>query len=110
MTIQRLEQVPDAINILFDQIGEIKALLSIKPQDTPKEWMNVEELIEYLPSHPARQTVYAMVSRKDIPCTRINGRLIFIREEIDEWLKNKKKLSKEEINQQVAKFIENRKK
>lgn len=50
------------------------------------EWMNIDDLRQYLPFHPAKQTVYAMVSKEEIPFHKKGKCLYFNKSEIDIWL------------------------
>lgn len=61
-------------------------------------WLSIDDLCEYIPSHPAKQTVYGRLCRYDIPAYRIPGmskNMMFLQSEIDEWLlKNRVNTSK----------------
>lgn len=48
--------------------------------------MSVEDLINYLPGHPAKQTIYCWVWRKAIPYHKAGAKLQFLKSEIDAWL------------------------
>jgi len=50
--------------------------------------MSMEDLREYLPEHPARQTVYGWVNNRKIPYEKYGRRLYFRKSEIDRWLLN----------------------
>ena len=65
----------------------------------------MDELCAYLPSHPAKQTVYGWVSAKQIPVHKINKALAFLQSEIDEWLKSKSYTSKPDLMQQAVDFV-----
>ena len=61
-------------------------------------WLSIDDLCEYIPSHPAKQTVYRWLWRYDIPAYRIPGmrkNMMLLQSEIDEWLlKNRVNTSK----------------
>lgn len=61
-------------------------------------WLSIDDLCEYIPSHPAKQTVYGWLCRYDIPAYRIpdmSKNMMFLQSEIDEWLlKNRVNTSK----------------
>lgn len=61
-------------------------------------WLSIDDLCEYIPSHPAKQTVYGWLCRYDISAYRIPGmskNMMFLQSEIDEWLlKNRVNTSK----------------
>jgi excisionase family DNA binding protein len=48
----------------------------------------MEELREYLPENPARQTVYGWVNERKIPFKKFGKRLYFRASEIDKWIAN----------------------
>ena len=50
------------------------------------QWFNVSALIDYLPNHPAEQTIYGWTSAKKIPLHKRGKSILFNKAEIDEWL------------------------
>lgn len=88
--IQTIEQMPKAIFRLFREIDDVKylvkSIIELKEQSADR-WMNVNELIEYLPGKPSKQTVYCWVNSGSIPHHKPSpGRLNFRKSEIDKWL------------------------
>ena len=60
--------MPQALNYLISKVESLEELvneLSIQ-KDTPEqpEWMDIDGLRQYLPSHPAKQTIYGWVNDK----------------------------------------------
>lgn len=53
-----------------------------------QQWFNVSSLIEYLPNHPAEQTIYGWTSARKIPFHKRGKSILFNKEEIDQWLSN----------------------
>lgn len=103
------DQLPQQVVFLTKEIAELKRLMTEKDKPDPlPEWLNMDQLINYLPSKPARQTIYGLVNRKKIPCHRINNRLFFDRKEIDQWLEGKRKFTKADIQAQADAFLNNR--
>ncbi|KEY20342.1 helix-turn-helix domain-containing protein [Kaistella antarctica] len=51
-----------------------------------KEYMDIKSLVEYIPL--TISTVYTMVHKQKIPFNKIGKKLVFNREEIDDWIKN----------------------
>lgn len=83
------EQLPEAVTVLTNEVREIKRLLleqSNEPQPQPDKWFNVDELINYLPEHPAKPTIYTKVSLRKIPYHKGEKKLRFLKSEIDSWL------------------------
>jgi excisionase family DNA binding protein len=56
----------------------------LKDSSASKEFLNVNELCEYLNIKP--QTVYNLCSRKVMPYIKKMGKLYFKKEDIDNWL------------------------
>ncbi|AYB40007.1 helix-turn-helix domain-containing protein [Brevibacillus laterosporus] len=50
-----------------------------------KTTMSVSELATYL--GVCNHTIYAMVRKKQIPNTKVRGRIFFRKEVIDEWMR-----------------------
>ncbi len=70
-------------NILTEILAELK---SIKNQH--RQWLNIGELSDYIGVKIS--TIYQYVNRGQIPFKKIPGgsKLIFSRDEIDNWIKN----------------------
>jgi len=49
-------------------------------------WMSVDQLVSYIPTHPSKQTLYQWVRYGKIPYHRMQGSLIFLKDEVDQWL------------------------
>lgn len=64
------EQLPQAVAFLISEVQELKLFLktnnSVQVEPSNK-WFNLQELCEYLPDRPARQTVYGWIGQKLIP-------------------------------------------
>lgn len=68
---------------------KVLAILAQQPKQAPTDaWFTVDELIKYLPDHPAKQTVYQWTSTHAIPFHKRKGQraLYFKKSEIDTWL------------------------
>ena len=75
---------------------KLDRLLSIKEdhQQTLDEdrLLTVEELQDFLPEHPARQTVYGWVNYRLIPYEKHGKRLYFRKSRIESWLSSGRQL------------------
>lgn len=74
------------------------------------EWFNLKGLCEYLPSHPAEQTVYGWTSNHLIPYHKRGKSISFRKSEIDNWLCQGKKKSLQDSQQEAEIYVNNRKK
>ena len=88
----------DKLNKLDSKIDGLNNIPQVRPAD---QWMNLKELCEYLPSHPAEQTVYGWTSCHQIPFHKRGKRIMFI----DTWLHDGKRKSQKELAEEAAQFI-----
>ena len=60
------EDLPKAMSWMMDKLNEldskIDGLNTQSPGIPTEQWMNLKELCDYIPSHPAEQTVYGWTS------------------------------------------------
>lgn len=109
-----MEKLTMAIFSLIKKVDEIEK--SIKKatnhnlNGSGKEWMNILELCEYLPTHPARQTVYEWVKGRIIPYHKNSKMLIFNKSEIDAWLHAGYRKTIREIESDADNFVNSRNK
>jgi len=111
--IRNLEEMPQALNYLISKVESLEEMvneLNIK-KDVPvqPEWMDIDELRQYLPSHPAKQTIYGWVNDKLIPYYKASKKLTFKKSEIDEWLHQGRRKSSEDLMREAGEFISQKK-
>ena len=111
--IRNLEEMPQALNYLISKVESLEDMmneLNIK-KDVPvqPEWMDIDELRQYLPSHPAKQTIYGWVNDKLIPYYKASKKLTFKKSEIDEWLHQGRRKSSEDLMREAGEFISQKK-
>jgi hypothetical protein len=108
------EDMPKAMSWMMDKLNELDSKidgLNNSPQTAPSEiWMNLKELREYLPSHPAEQTVYGWTSCHQIPFHKKGKRIMFLKSEIDNWLHAGKMKSQKELEEEAENFIKSKRK
>jgi len=108
-----LETLPKAVTHLTNEVSEIKRLLLQKSNEQPTEtdrWFNLTELCEYLPDKPKRATAYRWVSDSLIPVHKGGKKLRFLKSEIDNWLKQGKKKTLAETDNEAEQYINRKKK
>lgn len=105
------EQLPQAVSLLIDEVKELKSLLQVNNQDVeqPDRWFNLQELREYLPDRPARQTVYGWIGKRAIPYHKKGKKLQFLKSEIDAWLKTDKRKTAAEIHAEALAYVNSKK-
>ena len=108
------EDLPKAMSWMMDKLNELDSKidgLNNPSSNVPTEqWMNLKELCEYIPSHPAEQTVYGWTSCHQIPFHKRGKRIMFLKSEIDEWLHAGKIKSEKDLENEASQFYKVKKK
>ena len=102
---------PDQLRQLFRQ--ELKNFadeLKPSPQSSEDRWFDIDELSNYLPGRPVKQTIYGYVSKGEIPFHKTGKRLAFLKSEIDRWLQSKRRKTREDIKAEAQKYINEKRK
>lgn len=86
--ILTFNEIPEAMSFLIEKVKNLEELIRTAACSQPDQnaWFNLEELCDYLPDRPAKQTVYGWVFQKKIPYHKKGKKLQFLKCEIDEWL------------------------
>jgi len=71
--------------------------------------MDVTEAQQYIPGHPAVQTIYGWTSNNQIPYHKIGKRIFFVKSELDEWLKEQHQ-SQEDLQREAEEFVNKKRK
>ena len=110
----RFEDIPNAItgvlkklSSLEDKIDGIYELVQSAKEET---WFTVAELCAYLPTHPVEHTIYCWTNRREIPYHKRGKRIMFLKSEIDEWLKDNKNKSRNDIMKEALAYVKSTKK
>ncbi|MCD8287777.1 MAG: helix-turn-helix domain-containing protein [Porphyromonadaceae bacterium] len=103
------EDLPKAMSWMIDKLNSLDAkidsLSSVTQTEEADRWMNLKELREYLPSHPAEQTVYGWTSCHLIPYHKRGKSIMFLKSEIDSWLHDDKLKSQKELEDEAIRFV-----
>jgi len=106
------DQLPQAVTMLTKEVSELKRLLIEKqeqPTDQPEQLLTIDEVATLL--HLTKPTVYSKVSKNEIPGVCKQGkRLYFDRQTIIDWIKQGRKKSNAEIEQEAKAYLLNNKK
>ena len=104
-------ELPQAVAQLINKVDRIETLLTEK-QPEPQErdqWMNITDLCAYHPDHPAKPTVYSWIGQRSIPYHKKGKKLMFLKSEIEAWLKASRRKTAAEIHAEAEEYIRNRK-
>lgn len=103
------DNMPQAIEHLIkvvENIQETVQVISSKGTKTDEDaWFSVTQLSQYLPDHPAKQTIYEWASQKLIPYHKKTKRLMFLKSEIDEWIKASRRKTMVELEKEAMEHI-----
>lgn len=87
----------------------LKAVRNEQPTtDQPEQLLTIQEAAEFLSL--TVPTMYSKVSKREIPCMKRSKRLYFSRTELLEYLKDGRKKSNAEIEQESKAYLLNNKK
>ena len=104
--MKKLNEIED---IVTNRIAAAEAMANNEVEQ-PLKWFNVKELSEYLPTHPAVQTIYGWTCNNAIPYHKKGKRTFFLKNEIDEWISDEKFDTEEDMEQMAKAFIMEKKK
>lgn len=81
------DSMPRILAELLDRIEELTLCLEQNNSKSgPSEWMDIDELRDYLPGHNARCTIYQWIRCDSLPYYQNAKCYYFRRKEVDEWL------------------------
>ena len=70
----------------LDRLAELlRPRLATSSDQQPQPWLNVDAAAEHLAC--ARSRIYALVSARRIPFHKDGSRLLFNRDELDQWVR-----------------------
>ncbi len=95
METMTFEQLPQAVATLIEKISKIEEILTEKNEQKEK-FLTIEEAAKFLDFTVS--TVYAKVSRGELPYMKRGKRLYFSNIELVEYLKAGRKKTNAEIN------------
>lgn len=81
------DNLPEAISELHRKVDKLLSQPRSNNQaDEADRLLTIEQFIDYLPEHPARQTIYGWVNERYVPYEKHGKRLYFRKSTIDNWL------------------------
>ncbi len=84
-----LEELYQGVSYLINAVDSLTASVRAIEKELHCggiHWMSIDQLFDYIPTHPIKQTIYQWVRHGKIPYHKIQGNLIFLKDEIDQWL------------------------
>ena len=106
------DQLPNAVTTLIKEVSELKNLLTEKREqskkEAPEKFLSIQEAGQFL--NLSVPTLYSKVSKGSIPVMKRGKRLYFSSIELLEYLKQGRRKSNAEIEQEAEAFLSNNKK
>lgn len=104
--------MPQAMAYLIEKVKHIEGLLE-HPHQSPKAtdadtWLNLQQLRDYHPDHPAPTTIYSWVRKGTIPYYKKGKKLSFKKSEIDTWLSEGRQKTDAEYETDAINYINRR--
>ena len=96
--------ISDLANEVVRKINQTENKINDCSQPT-NDWLNLNELCEYLPDKPAKATVYSWVHNSIIPYHKGGKKLRFLKAEINEWLKTGRRKTNAEIEKDAESYL-----
>jgi hypothetical protein len=81
------EMLPAAVQELSRKLDLLLAQTQHQQPEADR-LLTLDELINYLPEKPAKQTIYGKINDRKIPYEKHGKRLYFRQSTIDKWLAN----------------------
>jgi hypothetical protein len=103
------EEMPKVLSALNDKIDKLESLVIANQSEPTDRWFDLNDLIDYLPERPAKATLYNKVQNRVIPFHRKGKKLFFLKSEIDEWLKEGRVRTKNEIKERASDYLAKKK-
>ena len=100
--VGRMVELLESIDRKMDRVLELLAA----EDDTP-ELLDIDGLIKYLPSHPAKKTVYDWCTNRSIPFYKQGKRTVFRKSEIDAWLLRSRRKDQAEMMEEAREYVAN---
>ena len=105
------DKLPEAVTMLTKEVSELKRLLIEKqeqPTTPPEQLLTIQQAAEFLSL--TVPTMYSKVSKGELPVMKRSKRLYFSRTELLDYLKDGRKKSNAEIEQEAKAYLSNNKK
>jgi len=105
------DKLPEAVTMLTKEVSELKRLFIERqetPTEQPEQLLTIQEAAEFLSL--TVPTLYSKCSKNELPYMKRSKRLYFSRTELLEYIKDGRKKSNAEIEQEAKAYLLNNKK
>ncbi|MFY0674507.1 MAG: helix-turn-helix domain-containing protein [Bacteroidia bacterium] len=92
------ETLPNAVSELIKKVELLTESINANSKSIePDKWFTLDELVQYDPAKRTKSTLYGLVHAKKIPVHKRGKRLLFLKSEIDEWLRAASRVSLSDV-------------
>lgn len=96
------DQVPGALSALIEKVSNMESILINKPSEptpdqTANDFLTVPQAAAFMSLSIA--TIYGYIHKKDIPYMKRRGRVYFSRAELQQWIRDGRRMTRDEITQ-----------
>jgi excisionase family DNA binding protein len=99
METLKFDDLPQVVQCIDLRLERIEEILKNQPSLEPDRMYTVPEVAEYL--HLSVPSIYRLISQRIIPHKKVNGRVWFIKSEIDKWINGHSRKTVEELKEEV---------
>ncbi len=112
MSNYTFEELPAIIATLVEEIRDLKSMVESGQKnakaDNASPWMTLKEFQQFHPEHPAAPTIYGWVRGGLVPYYKKGKKLIFKRQEIEDWLNAGRQKTDIEMETEAINYINHR--
>ena len=101
------EVIEERLSSIENLILDLKQPTKVETLVQPEKLLTIQEAAQFL--NLTVPTIYSKVSKRELPCMKRSKRLYFSSTELMEYLKEGRKKSKSEIEQEAVKYLNNKK-
>ena len=110
LTLESLPAFTYQLGKKLDNLEKLLLIQSDQKQTVQTEiWFDLNELVQYDPEKRSKPTFYGYISKNLIPYHKRGKKVTFLKSEIDNWLKAGRKLTNDEIGENVNNYLSNAK-
>ena len=109
-TVPSFDAMPQLMAIILEKLEMLEQKFDALQSNNNVEadaWFSLQDLCNYLPNHPAEQTVYGWTSNRTIPFHKNGKSILFRKSEIDAWLMQTARKSTSDIYDEARAYVIN---
>jgi excisionase family DNA binding protein len=97
-TVLTFDQIPAALSLLLREVNSIKLALQAEPTEPVDQLMTVDQAAKFLTL--AKPTIYAMISRGELPNLKRGKRVYFLKSDLLNYLQAGRRKSYHQLKEE----------